>query len=294
MGNLLKIIQEVFTDEVPMFALYLTVPILIEGFIARVFLQKKYPISEAPATIFIGLVEVVVTGASLYYLSGLMNTVERYKLFQLEQNGLYYFLLLPIVCEFTFYYYHLIGHHCRWFWNEHQIHHSSTEMNLYVGNRTGWTFMLAGPWMFAVPFVLLGFKWEDILAGLFIILHYQFFIHTMTINKLGPLEYILNTPSHHRVHHGIQAQYLDKNFGGITIVFDYLFGTLQRELDSVPATYGLHNKTPQKNVFLIVFDGWISMFWDFAKAPTWHKKMKTLVDMGRSAEATPQELKKTA
>ncbi len=288
-----EILQEVFTDEIPMFALYLTVPILIEGFIARGLQRQKYPLSEAPATIFIGLIEVIVTAVSLYFLTGLMGSVEKHRLIHFERNW-FYFLLLPVVCEFTFYYSHWMGHYCRWFWNEHQVHHSSAEMNLYVGNRNGWTFILAGPWIFSLPFVYLGFQWTDILAGLFIILHYQFFIHTTTVNKLGPLEYILNTPSLHRVHHGVQAQYLDKNFGGITIIFDYCFGTLQRELDEVPATYGLHNKEPQKNVFLIVFDGWISMFRDFATAPTWRQKMKTLVDMGRTPNPIPQEFKKTA
>lgn len=293
MNTMIELFSEIFRDEIPIFALYLTVPILIEGFIVRFYLQKDYPLKNAPATIAIGLMEVVFTTVSLYFLTDVMGAVEKNRLIHFERNWIY-FLLLPFVCEFTFYYSHLTGHYCRWFWNEHQVHHTTTEMNLYAGNRGGWTFILAGPWIFSVPFVYLGFQWTDVLAGLFIILHYQFFIHTTTVNKLGPLEYILNTPSRHRVHHGVQAPYLDKNFGGITILFDYVFGTLQRELDEVPATYGLHNKVPQKNVFRIVFDGWIGMFQDFAKAPTWRKKMKTLVVMERAPEEASQEFKKTA
>ena len=152
MESLSNIIGEIFKDEIPIFALYLTIPLLIEGFITRVLQKRKFSIKDGPATICIGLVEVVTTGVSLYYLNGLFTSIENYKLFHIERDW-FYFLMLAVVCEFTFYSSHWAGHYYRWFWNEHQVHHSTTEMNLFAGNRTGWTFLLAGLWMFAIPFV---------------------------------------------------------------------------------------------------------------------------------------------
>jgi sterol desaturase/sphingolipid hydroxylase (fatty acid hydroxylase superfamily) len=278
-------------NQVPTFMVYLFIPVFFEGLIMRVLLKKKFPWSEGPATIFIGLIEVITTGLFLFYIRAFFQHVEEYKLIKFgEDKGVLYWSLVVVTAEFVFYLSHCLSHHIRWFWNEHRVHHSSREMNLFVGNRNGWTFSLAGMWIFSIPFVLLGFDWQDLLWGLFGILNYQFFIHTEMIRGLGPLEYVLNTPSLHRVHHATQDVYLDKNFGGVTLLFDVLFGTLQRELPEVKPEYGLRNEPFHGNPLLLVFGGWLQMARDFSDARTWREKFQTLFSMKLLKEKkTPSE-----
>lgn len=157
-------------------------------------------------------------------------------------------------------------------------------MNLFAGNRNGWTFSVAGMWIFSIPFVYLGIAWNDILWSLFLILNYQFFIHTELIKTLGPFEKIINTPSLHRVHHATEDIYLDKNFGGITLLFDYIFGTLQRELPDVKPSYGLRGEPEHDSILKLVFYGWIKTFHDFVHIRGMKNKLRTLVSMKLASE----------
>jgi hypothetical protein len=132
-------------------------------------------------------------------------------------------------------------------------------------------------WIFTLPFVALGFRWEDLIAVLFFILNYQFFIHTELIKTLGPLEYLVQTPSLHRVHHATQDEYLDKNFGGITLLFDYVFGTIQREINEIKPAYGLRDEPIHRNVFSIVLFGWMQMIREIWRSPCLADKIKRMV-----------------
>ena len=265
-------------NDVPAFALYLTAPVAIEFLILKFFFKKSISLKEGRLTALIGTIEVVLTGLSLFLLKDLFIYIEKYRLFRLDKNWVY-FVLLFLAVEFIYYLAHLTSHKVRWFWNDHRVHHSSKQITLFAGNRNGWFFMFAGFWMFSIPFVLLGFTWNDIVWGIFTMLNYQFFLHTEVIKTLGPLEYILNTPSLHRVHHGKQDVYIDKNFGGATILFDYIFGTLQREIPADPPQYGLKNEGENESAFAIVFSGWIMMARDFKKESSWNKRLHTLIVM---------------
>ena len=127
----------------------------------------------------------------------------------------------------------------RWFWATHAVHHSPNEFNLGIAYRFGWTGRLAGNAVFFVPMIWLGFPPKAVFAALALNLLYQFWLHTEWVPKLGWLEYVLNTPSHHRVHHASNADYIDRNYGGVLIVFDRLFGTFAAERDDLPCRYGL-------------------------------------------------------
>ncbi|MEM9600139.1 MAG: sterol desaturase family protein [Pseudomonadota bacterium] len=144
--------------------------------------------------------------------------------------------LAVLIADFTYYWEHRIAHEVRLLWTQHAVHHSSRDMNIITGLRFG---PLEGVWsMIAhIPMILIGFTPEAVFFGILTVLAYQTWIHTETIGKLGPLESVLNTPSHHRVHHGCDAKYLDKNYGGILIIWDRLFGTFQPEEET--PRYGL-------------------------------------------------------
>jgi sterol desaturase/sphingolipid hydroxylase (fatty acid hydroxylase superfamily) len=154
----------------------------------------------------------------------------------LPVSAWWYWPLLMLVIDFAWYWQHRFGHRVRIAWAAHQAHHSSEYFNLGTALRQKWN-----PWaeaMFWIPLPMLGFApWTMYIAFAFNLI-YQFFTHTETVGKLwAPIEFVLNTPSHHRVHHGSDPQYLDKNYGGILIVWDRLFGTFCRESDT--PVYGL-------------------------------------------------------
>ena len=144
--------------------------------------------------------------------------------------------LAVFLADFVYYVEHRLMHNIRLFWLAHSVHHSSPVLN----TATAFRFSLFDPvisGLFHLPLVLLGINPIFIFMGELLVQVYQFWIHNEMMGKLGPFEWFLNTPSHHRVHHGANAKYIDKNFGGILIVWDRLFGTFQQE-EELP-TYGL-------------------------------------------------------
>jgi sterol desaturase/sphingolipid hydroxylase (fatty acid hydroxylase superfamily) len=139
--------------------------------------------------------------------------------------------------DLCYYAFHRTHHHVRLLWAAHVHHHSSRHFNLSTALRQPWFTPITGPW-FWLPLALVGFTPPVILTAQAVSLIYQFWIHTEVVGKLpAPLEWVLNTPSHHRVHHGKNALYLDRNHGGVLIVWDRLFGTFQPETE--PVRYGL-------------------------------------------------------
>jgi sterol desaturase/sphingolipid hydroxylase (fatty acid hydroxylase superfamily) len=190
----------------------------------------------------------------------------QHRLFTFEMNSVGSVLLLFIGLEFFYYWYHRSSHTIRWFWNTHQVHHSPNQFNLAAAYRLGWLGKFTGSTIFFTPLSLLGFEPSIVLAALALNLLYQFWIHADWISKLGWLEYVLNTPSAHRVHHASNPEYLDANFGGVLIVFDRLFGTYIEERADVPCDYGLVHKVTTYNPVRINFEPWGGLAKDLAGA----------------------------
>lgn len=134
--------------------------------------------------------------------------------------------------EFFYYWYHRLSHEVPTLWTMHFVHHSSPEYNLLVAPRLSAVAHLVTP-LFFMPLVLVGFSPEFITISMAVGLFLQFFLHTQTIGKLGPLEGIINTPSAHRVHHGTNRQYIDRNYGATLMIFDRMFGTYEPERETV-------------------------------------------------------------
>lgn len=182
--------------------------------------------------------------------------------------------LAVFLADFTYYVEHYLMHKVRMFWLAHSVHHSSPEFN----TATAFRFSMFDPLIsgvFHLPLVLLGINPVFIFTGEILVQAYQFWIHNEMIKKLGPLEWVLNTPSHHRVHHGSDRKYLDKNFGGITIIWDRLFGTFQRE-EEIP-TYGLTTPINTVNPIKVQFFEFIQLFKDIKRYPGAGNKLKLLV-----------------
>lgn len=173
---------------------------------------------------------------------------------------------LFLAVDFAYYWLHRYSHEIRWMWAQHSVHHSARQITFSVAYRLGWTSLVSGPWLFLVPVCWLGFDPRAVGLMFAANLLYQFWLHTETVPRLGILEWILNTPSHHRVHHAINPEYLDRNFGGVLIVWDRMFGSFCAERDGVHRTYGLVRQIDTLNPVKIAFAEWLAMIRDLRLA----------------------------
>jgi sterol desaturase/sphingolipid hydroxylase (fatty acid hydroxylase superfamily) len=169
--------------------------------------------------------------------------------------------------DFLYYWLHRFDHEIRFFWATHVTHHSSQKMNFTVGFRSS-VFQPLYRFLYFLPLPLLGFKPLDILFIYSATQIWGIFVHTEFIYKMGWLEFFMVTPSHHRVHHGSNPKYLDKNMGMFLIVWDKLFGTFQEELPAEsyqPIQYGLTKNIEKANALTIIFHEWIQIFKDVSQ-----------------------------
>jgi sterol desaturase/sphingolipid hydroxylase (fatty acid hydroxylase superfamily) len=198
--------------------------------------------------------------------------VYHYRLFDLELS-LSTGLMTFIGVELCFYWMHRTSHRVRWFWAAHIVHHSSKRMNFTTAMRQNATNIFNGNWLFYLPLAWLGFNpvWIGIAFALSLV--YQFFIHTTVVDRLHPwLEYFLNTPSHHRVHHGRNRGYIDRNFGGVVIIWDRLFGTFADESRQDPPRYGVTTPVPSNGLISLWTHEYTAMFKDMGKSgPIWSR-----------------------
>ena len=178
--------------------------------------------------------------------------------------------LVLLLADITYYWEHRIAHEIRLLWTQHAVHHSSRDMNMVTGVRFG---PLEGLWSLVIhiPLALMGFAPEAVIFGAVAVLAYQTWLHTELIGKLGPLEWVLNTPSHHRVHHGCDEKYLDKNYGGILIIWDRLWGTFQVEEET--PRYGLKRDFDSRNPLAVWFSELPALFKDLGQARSFGEAM---------------------
>ncbi|MEM9750046.1 MAG: sterol desaturase family protein [Pseudomonadota bacterium] len=167
-------------------------------------------------------------------------------------------LLALIAADLTYYWMHRFEHEVRLLWAYHSVHHSSPEYNLTTSMRLSWVEGLF-EWIFFIPMIMVGFDAIQIIAAISIVVIYQTWIHTERVGKLGWLDGVFNTPSAHRVHHGKNENYIDKNYGGVLMLWDRLFGTYQAEEE--PVAYGVLKPVNSVNPIAINF----SEFWSIIK-----------------------------
>lgn len=211
--------------------------------------KRVYSFKESLANLAILIGNNLLKPLSLAWKFLIFSLVEPFRIFDIPTN-LWTVALTFFVTEFAYYWYHRLSHEIAFLWSIHHTHHSSRWMNLTTAVRLNWLGSFVSV-IFFVPFILLGFSPEVVVLCLALGLFYQFFLHTEAIGRLGPLEGLfLNTPSAHRVHHGSNPKYIDKNYGAVLIVYDRLFGTYQPEEERVE--YGVTTGSVGYNPFKIV------------------------------------------
>jgi len=257
--------------SIPIFFILIGVELLVERFTH----QKLYRLPDAIANLSCGITsQLSGLFLKIFAVGGYQLLFEKFAFFSPDRTW-YYWLLLFLLVDLAYYWAHRMSHEVNLFWGGHVVHHQSEEYNLSVALRQSslqvvWTFA------FNLPIALLGFNTMDfVLVSSFNTL-YQFWIHTETIKKMGWFEYIFNTPSHHRVHHGRDPKYIDKNHAGSLIIWDKLFGTFQAEEEK--PTYGITKPINSWNAAFANVSHYVEMGNDLKQIKSWKDKIRYLFE----------------
>lgn len=213
---------------------------------------------------------IVTTGMVTAFVIWLFSSVASFALVTLPVN-IWTILAAIILVDFMYYWDHRLGHRVRLLWAvSHSVHHSSPLFNQTTGLRISFVDGFISPWYYT-PIILLGFDPFLVASAFGVVLAYQQWIHTQMIGKLGWFDVIFNSPSNHRVHHATQTQYLDKNYGGILMTWDHLFGTYEPESEAV--SYGLVHQIDSVNPVMVHFAEAMRFAKKFATFTTWKQRL---------------------
>lgn len=222
------------------------------------FRRRRYPWATSLASARVAVGHYLSLAVNGPLLAGAYRFVWDHRLATQGMRDASSWLLLFVGVEFIYYWEHRLSHRVHLLWATHAVHHSSEAMVFTSAYRLGWTQLLSAMWIMLLPMVWLGYPPGSVLTLLAFNLAYQFWLHTELIGSLGPLEYVLNTPRHHRVHHSTQLEHQDRNFGGVLIVFDRIFGTVCDDA-AAPEGYGIRGHGPNHDTFAIVFAPWLEL-----------------------------------
>ena len=250
--------------------------VLVEVVLARRRRPDAYELRDAAASLTMGLGNFAFGLAYAGVTFAAMTWVYRVRLLDIG-FAWWAFALVFVAEDFCYYWFHRLSHEHRFWWAAHVNHHSSQHYNLSTALRQTWTGNLAFTWIVWLPLALIGFPPALIAFQKGVSLVYQFWIHTELVGRLPRwFEAVFNTPSHHRVHHATNPRYLDRNYAGILIVWDRLFGTFVPESDAEPCRYGIVRNIGTFNPLRIAFHEWVDIGRDLMRARSWQERLMYL------------------
>jgi len=235
--------------------------------------RNTYRINDAVSSLFLGTLSqarrfiTLGIGGYVYHL-----VAEHFSLAQMDSSSIWTWVLAMVLYDFCYYWLHRLGHERTILWAAHVAHHQSEDYNLTTALRQTSTGFLLG-WLFYLPMFFLGIPAAVVVTVGSLNLIYQFWVHTEHVGKLGWYEWIFVTPSNHRVHHAQNERYLDRNYGGLFIVWDRLFGTFQEELEDDPPIYGIRGPLKSWNPWRALTHIYVDMFRDSWNTQRWRDKL---------------------
>ncbi len=239
---------------------------LAEAFFYRRIRGRAYDWREALASLGVATGQRALRGLTGGLVLGLAAGVWEYRVGTIPMDRPLSWVALFLLNEFTYYWTHRLSHEVRWLWMAHSVHHTAHQLALSAAYRLGWAGPLSGSFLFWLPLIWLGFPPPAVFAMLGLNLVYQFWLHTELVPRLPLLDRLLNTPSNHRVHHARNEEYLDKNFGGVIMWFDKLFGTYAEERRGVEIVYGVVNRPRSLNPFRLALAEVVNVMRDVGRA----------------------------
>lgn len=248
--------------------------IAIEFLVAWRRQRHAYRLNDAINSISLGVMSQISAALFKVLSIGIYAwALRHYALFQLSADSLWVWGSGLLIYDFLYYWLHRMGHQTNLLWAAHVVHHQSEEYNLSTALRQTSTGALFS-WIFYIPLAILGFPVEVYVVIALIDLIYQFWIHTQQIGKLGWFDRVFVSPSNHRVHHAVNDLYLDKNFGGILIIWDRLFGTYTDELDAHPVVFGTRKPLRSWNPLWANLEVYCAVAATAWRTSRWHDKIK--------------------
>jgi sterol desaturase/sphingolipid hydroxylase (fatty acid hydroxylase superfamily) len=247
--------------------------VLVEMVVARLRGMRSYCPRDTLTSLALGFGSSISGLLAVGLIYGLAILVHQFRLFDVAYVW-WAFLLCFVLDDLAYYVFHRSAHRIRWFWASHVVHHTSQHYNLSTALRQTWTGFFSLAFLFRLPLFLIGFPPAMVFfcAGLNLV--YQFWIHTELIGRMPRwFEAIMNTPSHHRVHHAINPRYLDRNYAGVFIVWDRLFGTFEAERNDDRPRYGVVRQLGSFNILWAALHEWIGIVRDLLNAPGWRNKL---------------------
>jgi sterol desaturase/sphingolipid hydroxylase (fatty acid hydroxylase superfamily) len=255
--------------SIPIFFILIGIEIIYD----RITHKHLYRLNDAVSNISCGIFEQITGVFAKVFTVALYAVIyDHFRLFTVPSDW-YWLVILFLGVDLCYYWAHRMSHEINLFWSGHVVHHQSEEYNLSVALRQG-ALQKIFTSFFYLPLAILGFKTEWFLLLAAYNTLYQFWIHTEAIRSLGPLEYIFNTPSHHRVHHGRNPKYIDRNHAGTLIIWDKLFGTFQKEEERV--VYGITTPTQCWDPVSAHLRPFTNLWLDFKLVKEWPGKIRLL------------------
>ncbi len=247
--------------------------VIAESIASRRRNLELYDARDSLANVVTGAV-TFITKIGIQGLSYLLYYyLYQYAIFKIPEESIIWLGVGFLLNDFLFYWYHRMSHEVRLFWAIHVTHHSSEKLNITTALRGNFINNIFHT-LFWSPLALIGFSPVVIILSDAFSYFYQLWLHTRIIPRLGWYEYIFNTPSHHRVHHGSNQKYLDKNYGAVLILWDRIFGTYEKEDEEV--FYGLTHPLKTYNLITIMFHECVDVYREFRHVRGWREKMKVL------------------
>jgi sterol desaturase/sphingolipid hydroxylase (fatty acid hydroxylase superfamily) len=248
----------------------LAVPVFIVLVIAEMLFVRftgrgRFEVRDTAASLMMGLGSTIIGGIFAFVFIGFAKLIQPYALAHIGWS-----VPAVVTCfvldDLRYYWWHRASHRVRWLWADHVNHHSSQHYNLSTALRQPWFGVLALPGLlFIAPLILIGFPLEMIIFVHGFNLVYQFWIHTESIDRFPRwFEAVMNTPSHHRVHHATNARYLDANYAGVFIVWDRMFGSFVEETKEDAPHYGIIGQIATFNPLKVALHGWVALARDLA------------------------------
>ncbi len=251
------------TLAVPMFIVLVIAEMLFVRFTGR----GRFEVRDTATSLMMGLCSTIIGAIFTFVFVGFARLIQPYALAHIGWSW-EAVVICFILDDMRYYWWHRASHRVRWLWADHVNHHSSQHYNLSTALRQPWFGVLALPGLlFLVPLILIGFPLEMIAFVHGINLVYQFWIHTEAIDRFPRwFEAMMNTPSHHRVHHATNARYLDANYAGVFIVWDRMFGSFVEERADDAPRYGIVGNIASFNPLKVATHGWVALAGDLAKS----------------------------
>jgi sterol desaturase/sphingolipid hydroxylase (fatty acid hydroxylase superfamily) len=252
---------------------------LIEWLYVRLALHDtdSHDLREAATSIATALGNQLVRPLASLLVAIPLYAAYQVRLFDIPTTSVIALVILFVLVDFTDYWFHRASHRVRIMWATHSVHHSSTKFNLTAAVRLGWTGPLSGAAFFFIPLVIIGFHPLAVTAMAVLNLLYQFFLHTEYGPRLGPLEWVLNTPTHHSVHHASNPSCIDKNFAGVFIIWDRLFGTFAAPPRDEKLRFGLLTPLPSQNPMTVNFHEWRRLIADVKNSTGLKARLRALI-----------------